>query len=44
MAQFEFDVQVMGSDGQVTGPDNGVNTAYYSRIVDITIQAPESTA
>lgn len=44
MAQFEFDVQVMGSDGQVTGPDNGVNTAYYSRIVDITIQAPESAA
>lgn len=44
MAQFEFDVQVMGSDGQVTGLDNGVNTAYYSRIVDITIQAPESTA
>ena len=44
MAQFEFDVQVMGSDGQVTGHDNGVNTAYYSRIVDITIQAPESTA
>ena len=42
MAQYEFDVQVMGSDGQVTGPDNGVNTAYYSRIVDITIQAPES--
>lgn len=44
MAQFEFDVQVMGSDGQITGPDNGVNTAYYSRIVDITIQALESTA
>lgn len=42
MGQIEFDVQVMGQDGSVTGSDSGINTAFYSRIVDITIQADQN--
>lgn len=39
MAQVEFDVQMLNPDGAT---DNNVRTAYYSRIIDITIQPPVS--
>lgn len=42
MGQIEFDVQVMGQESQITGSDPGINTAFYSRIVDITIQASQN--
>lgn len=40
MAQVEFDVQMMNPDSMLTGDDDNVRTAYYQRIIDITIQPP----
>ena len=42
MAQVEFDVQAVNPDKKVTGADNNIRTAFYQRIVDITIQ-PNAT-
>lgn len=38
MAQVEFDVQVVNPEKKVNGTDNNIRTAFYQRIVDITIQ------
>lgn len=40
LAQVEFDVQVLNQDAKVTGSGKNVNTAFYQRAIDITIQAP----